>query len=54
MERLQSITIENNEQYLRQISSEVDFDTDDYIGYIEALKEYCKNKSRIEWISILY
>ena len=41
--RLNRKTIEKDEEYLRQISSEVNFDTDDYIGYIEALKEYCKN-----------
>ena len=41
--RLNRKTIEKDEEYLRQISTEVNFDTDDYIGYIEALKEYCKN-----------
>ena len=43
--KLKRKTIEKDEEYLRQISSEVNFDTDDYIGYIEALKEYCKNNA---------
>ncbi len=33
-------TIENDEEYLRQISTEVDFDKDDLDSYIEKLKNY--------------
>ena len=36
-------TIENDEGFLRQVSTDNDFNTDDYIGYIQKLKEYCKN-----------
>ncbi len=36
-------TIENDEEYLRQISTEVDFKKDNYMEYIKALKEYCTN-----------
>lgn len=35
-------TIENDEEYLRQVSAPVDFQNDDYKGYIEALEKYCK------------
>ena len=38
-------TIENDEDYLRQISTSVDFEKDDYLEYIEALKEYCRNNA---------
>lgn len=38
-------TIANDVSFLRQISTEVDFTKDDYIGYIEALKEYCKKNA---------
>ena len=34
-------TIENDEDYLRQISTPVDFEKDDYLEYIKILKEYC-------------
>ena len=38
-------TIENDEEYLRQISTEVDFDNDIYLEYIQYLKEYCQNNA---------
>lgn len=34
-------TIENDLDFLRQISSEVDFENDDYMSYIDMLKKYC-------------
>ncbi len=34
-------TIENDEEYLRQISTDVDFESDNYLEYIKSLKEYC-------------
>lgn len=34
---LNRITIENNEDFLRQISTDVDFKTDDYNEWIEEL-----------------
>lgn len=34
-------TIENDEEYLRQISTPVDFENDNYLEYIRKLKEYC-------------
>ena len=40
---LKRITIEDNESYLRNTSSEVDFSSDDYIKYIDELKEFCIN-----------
>ena len=36
-------TIENDEEYLRQMSTPVDFEKDNYMEYIEVLKEYCAN-----------
>ena len=39
------ITIENNEVFLRQISSEVDFVNDDYKTIIKELKDYCINSA---------
>ncbi|MCM1053234.1 MAG: peptide deformylase [Ruminococcus sp.] len=38
-------TIEKDETFLRQISSEVDFKKDNFLEYIEALKDYCENNS---------
>ncbi len=35
-------TIENDEEYLRQVSLPVDFQNDDYKKYIEVLEKYCK------------
>ncbi len=34
-------TIENDEEYLRQVSTSVDFKNDDYMEYIKKLKNYC-------------
>ena len=36
-------TIENDLDYLRQVSSEVDFSKDDYLEYINNLREFCRN-----------
>lgn len=36
-------TIEKDEKFLRQISTDVDFEKDNYLEYIEALREFCKN-----------
>lgn len=43
--KLDRITIENDEEYLRQISTPVDFEKDDYLTYIEMLKEYCASNA---------
>ena len=40
---LKRITIEDNEKYLRQISSNVNFNNDDYKKEIEDLRTYCMN-----------
>ena len=40
---LKRITIEDNEEYLRQISLDVDLEKDDYKKYIEYLREFCVN-----------
>jgi peptide deformylase len=40
---IKRITIEENEEYLRQVSTEIDFEKDDYKKYIADLKEYCTN-----------
>ncbi|MBR5369709.1 MAG: peptide deformylase [Bacilli bacterium] len=40
---LKRITIEDNEEYLRQISINVDFDKDNYNEYIDNLREFCQN-----------
>lgn len=42
---LKRITIENDEDFLRQISTDVDFNNDNYKEWIEALKEYCQNNA---------
>ncbi len=39
------ITIKENEEFLRQVSTAVNFEDDDYISYINELKEYCKNNT---------
>lgn len=38
-------TIEADESYLRQISTDVDFNKDNYKEWIEALKKYCQNNA---------
>lgn len=38
-------TIENDEEFLRQVSVDVDFEKDDYMNYIEQLREYCTNEA---------
>lgn len=38
-------TIENDEEYLRQVSTDIDFAKDDYLDYIKSLKEYCHNNA---------
>lgn len=35
-------TIESDLDFLRQVSSDVDFENDDYNDYINKLKEYCR------------
>ena len=42
---LNRITIENNEKFLRQKSTDVDFKKDNYKEWIEALKDYCQNNA---------
>ncbi len=39
---IKRITIEDNEEYLRQVSTNVDFSNDNYKKTIEKLKEYCQ------------
>lgn len=41
MEKLKSITIENNEQYLRQISKEVNIKDPELNNNIVVLQDYC-------------
>ena len=36
-------TIENDLDYLRQVSSKVDFKKDNYKEYIETLRNYCES-----------
>lgn len=38
-------TIEKDEEYLRQVSTNVDFEKDNIMEYISRLKEYCKNNA---------
>ena len=38
-------TIEADEAYLRQISTDVDFNKDNYKEWVEALKDYCQNNA---------
>lgn len=42
-EFMKRMTIENNLDFLRQISTDVDFENDDYNDYINKLKEYCRD-----------
>ena len=44
--KIESITIEDNEEYLRQISKEVDIKNDkELMNYISVLDEYCKENA---------
>lgn len=43
MKEIKRKNIEQDEEYLRQISKEVDFKTDNYKEYIEDLKKYVEN-----------
>lgn len=38
-------TIIEDEEFLRQVSSSVDFEKDDYLDCIKSLKEYCQNNT---------
>lgn len=40
---MERITIRNNLEFLRQVSTPVDFEKDDYLSYIELLKKFCRN-----------
>lgn len=42
---LNRITIESNENFLRQISTDVDFSKDNYMDWIDSVKDYCKNNA---------
>lgn len=39
--KLDRKTIENDMEYLRQISTPIDFENDNYLEYIKKLREYC-------------
>lgn len=43
MSEIQRITIEDNEEFLRQVSKEVDFSDKSYLDDIKKLEEYCTN-----------
>ena len=43
--KLNRKTIANDEQFLRQISTDIDFEKDNYMEYIESLKEHCRNNA---------
>ena len=46
MKKIESITIEDNEEYLRQISKEVDIKNDkELMSDISVLDEYCKENA---------
>ena len=46
MKKIESITIEDNEEYLRQISKEVDIKNDkELMNDISVLDEYCKENT---------
>lgn len=40
-------TIKDDEEFLRQVSKEVDFNDDTYLDAIDKLKHYCKNDDNI-------
>lgn len=41
-EFMKRMTIENDLEFLRQVSTDVDLENDDYNDYINKLKEYCR------------
>ena len=40
---LKRLTIEKDMEFLRQVSSEVDFEKEDYMEYVSKLKKYCES-----------
>ena len=40
---MKRITIKDNLEFLKQVSTDIDFTKDDYLGYIKELKEFCRN-----------
>ncbi len=40
---LERKTIINDEKFLRQISTDVDFENDDFLQFISYLRSYCKD-----------
>lgn len=40
---MERITIRNNLEFLRKVSTPVDFEKDDYLSCIESLKNFCRN-----------
>ena len=40
---MKRITINDNYDMLREISSDVDFENDNYMSYVNALEGYCLN-----------
>lgn len=45
-------TIENDEEYLRQRSEEIDFEKDDYKKYIKELTDYCLNNEELKVLAL--
>ena len=37
---MKRITIKDNLEFLKQVSTDIDFTKDDYLGYIKELKEF--------------
>ena len=51
--KIESITIEDNEEYLRQISKEVDIKNDkELMSDISVLDEYCKENELMAMVAI--
>lgn len=40
---MKRITIKDNLEFLKQVSTDIDFTKDDYLGYIKELKKFCRN-----------
>ena len=38
-------TIKEDEKFLRQVSTDIDFFKDDYMEYVKCLRQYCKNNA---------